>query len=168
MTTASLRKLIVPALLLTLAAPAVAQDPPVESKRDVAHYNLGKKGLALSGYDPVAYFPEGGGKPTKGSEKIELRHGGVLYRFASAKHRDLFKKKPARFEPAYGGWCAFAMAQGKKVEVDPKSFLVSGGELTVFYKGFLNDTRKKWLEQPKQLETKADAAWKKTLATKKK
>lgn len=167
MTTASLRKLLVPALLLGLAAPAVAQDPPKEKQRDVSHFNLGKDGLAIEGYDPVAYFPEGGGKPAKGAKDLELRHRGVLYRFATKENRALFEKSPARFEPAYGGWCAYAMAQGEQVEVDPKSFLVTGGELTLFYKGLFNDTRKKWQKKPAEYEKKADAAWAKITAKKK-
>jgi YHS domain-containing protein len=151
------------ALLFALAPRGLAEDPPQEKRRDVSHFNLGKDGLALEGYDPVAYFEEGGGKPRKGSKEFELRHRGVLYRFSSAKHKRLFEARPARFEPAYGGWCAYAMAKGDKVEVDPKSFLVTDGELTLFYKGLFNDTRKKWLKQPAELKKKADAAWKKIL-----
>ena len=140
---------------------AVQEDEKKEERSDLKHLNLGKEGLALDGYDPVAYFAEGGGKAKEGSKKITLRHGGVLYRFASEKNRELFEKTPSKFEPKYGGWCAYAMALDEKVEVDPKSFLVTNGELKLFYKGFLNDTRKKWQKEPKVLEPKADANWKK-------
>jgi hypothetical protein len=155
------RRLFLALAVLLVATPlGLAQ----EKKRDVSHFNLGKDGLALEGYDPVAYFEEGGGKPKRGSKDFELRHRGVLYRFSSAKHKSLFGKRPERFEPAYGGWCAYAMAKGDKVEVDPKSFLLTDGVLTVFYKGLFNDTRKKWLEQPAELKKKADATWRKLLA----
>lgn len=162
-------------LLLTLAPAPVHDLPPTpetgtvvaatqeeerEQERDVKLFNLGKDGLAIEGYDPVAYFAEGGGKPKQGSKQITLRHRGVLYRFASEEHRELFKQTPARFEPKYGGWCAFAMASKQQVEIEPKSFLVTNGELKLFYKGFLNDTRKKWQKEPKVLEPKADAFWK--------
>ncbi len=85
---------------------------------------------------------------------------GVRYRFANEKNRELFKQEPAAFEPLYGGWCAYAMARGEEVEVDPKSFLVTNGELKLFYKSFFNDTRKKWNKEPKVLKPRSDAAWK--------
>lgn len=144
--------------LLLFSLPAFTQE---KKPRDLKHHNLGKDGLAIAGYDPVAYFPEGGGKAKKGSDKITTRHEGVLYRFASEANRKLFLAKPARFEPEYGGWCAYAMARGKKVEVNPKSFLVTDGKLLLFYKSFLNDTRAKWLEKAAALKLQADAAWKK-------
>jgi hypothetical protein len=139
----------------------VAREDEEKQARDVSQFNLGKHNLALEGYDPVAYFKEGGGKPRKGSKSIELVHRGVRYRFATEKNRDLFKKSPAAFEPLYGGWCAYAMARGEQVEVDPKSFLVTDGQLKVFYKSFFNDTRKKWNKEPQVLKPKSDAAWKK-------
>lgn len=160
--------LVALALALSLPpAPAPTADPaPLvqeEQKRaDFAHLNLDKQGLSLSGYDPVAYFPEGGGKATKGSADIALLAGGVTWRFANEKNRELFRASPKRFEPAYGGWCAWAMASGDKVEIDPKSFLIEDGRLFVFYDGFLADTRKKWLKAGgATLRPKADAAWKK-------
>lgn len=80
------------------------------TSRATAAWNLaGTSHLALSGYDPVAYFPEGGGKPAKGAQSISLVHGGVLYRFATEANKAAFESNPARYEPAYGGWCAWAM-----------------------------------------------------------
>jgi len=145
-----------------IAAAPGTQEPP-RKQRDVSQYNLGKNQLALEGFDPVAYFAEGGGGALKGLPEIEHLHEGVRYYFASEKNRELFKKRPERFEPRYGGWCAFAMAEGKKVEIDPKSFHVEGSKLFVFYKSFINDTRKKWLKNPVELERQADAAWAETL-----
>jgi len=141
------------------ALDAVGRQDPPKKERDVSQYNLGKHELALEGFDPVAYFPEGGGEALKGLAENELVYEGVRYYFASEKNLELFKKHPARFEPHYGGWCAYAMADGKKVEIDPKSFHVEDGKLFVFYKSFINDTRKKWLRNPVELERKADKAW---------
>lgn len=139
------------------ATPAVVQE---EGKRDVSHWNLDKNKLAIEGYDPVAYFPEGGGKAQKGSDKITVTHKGVVYRFASEANKALFLKTPDKFEPAYGGWCAYAMSGGDKVEVDPKSFTITNGKLCLFYKSFFNDTRSKWVKNEAELAKKADAAWK--------
>lgn len=146
-------------LLLFLAPPIAAQQPPPKPPRDLTHYNLDKKKLALQGYDPVAYFPAGGGKPRKGLETITATHEGVVYRFASAEHRKLFLAMPTTFEPQYGGWCAFAMADQDKVEVDPESFLVTDGKLYLFFKAWYADTRAKWKKDEQALAVKADAAW---------
>ena len=142
--------------MLPVLAAAQADGAP---RRDLSHYNL-EKGLALDGHDPTAYFPEGGGEPTKGRTDLQTTHRGVTYRFATRENRERFLAEPSRFEPAYGGWCAYAMASGQEVEVDPESFLIEDGRLLVFYKGFLNDTRKKWRKQGSAtLRPQADAHW---------
>ena len=139
-----------------------------EKKRPhLAHFNLGKKGLAIQGYDPVAYFKEGGGKPLEGKKSLTHTHLEVTYRFATQKNLDLFKKDPAKFEPLYGGWCAYAMADNDKTEINPKSFLIQDGKLLLFYDGFWGNTRKRWLKDPKGFSPKANAGWKK-FTTKKK
>jgi YHS domain-containing protein len=147
----------------SVPARALAQEQEKEKQekkpRDLTHFNLGKKNLALQGRDPVAYFPVGGGKPKKGLETLTAVHEGVLYRFASEENRKLFLADPARYEPQYGGWCAYAMADGEKVEIDPESFLVTDGKLTLFFKSWYADTRAKWLKDEKGLKTKADKAW---------
>jgi len=147
----------------TVAAPARIQTPDEGGKRPgLKQYNLGKHGLALEGYDPVAYFPEGGGKPAKGKAELSLTVRGVTYRFATKEHLELFEARPEQFEPAYGGWCAYAMSDGRKVSVDPESYLIEDGRLLLFYKSFFSNTRKKWKKEGgDKLRPKADAAWKK-------
>ena len=91
------------------------------------HYNLEKSGLALAGYDPLSYFL---GNPKKGSSTYTYNHNGVTYRFANAKNMELFKASPAKYEPAYGGWCAYAMgAKGEKGEVSPETFKIVDGRI---------------------------------------
>ncbi len=147
-----------------------AEKAPPDPKlaRDVSQYNLGEDGLAIAGYDPVAYFPEGGGTPTEGDEKITYDFRGVHYRFATTEHRDLFVKDPTKFEPAYGGWCAYGMAKDDKVEIDPESFLIIDGHLMLYYDGLFADTRAKWQDEgTATLKPKADKAWDGFLAKKK-
>lgn len=141
-------------------APAPASPEPV---RKTSEWNIEKSTrLAIDGYDPVAYFPEGGGKAIKGEKDITVDYKGVVYRFANQKHKDLFLASPSRYEPVSGGWCAWAMQEGDKVEVDPKSFIVKDGRLFLFYNGFLADTRAKWLKGDHSAEaTKVDSQWKK-------
>ncbi|MEM1107301.1 MAG: YHS domain-containing (seleno)protein [Planctomycetota bacterium] len=124
-----------------------------------ADLNTDKKGLALEGYDPVAYFPDYGGKPLPGKKDLTAEFAGATYRFANAANREAFLAEPAAFAPAYGGWCAYAMADGKKVEINPKRFEVHDGRLFVFYKAWLTDTLKPWQKDRDQLRDRADAEW---------
>jgi len=152
----------VAALQTTATKPTEASPAPV---RNATQWDLdGKNRLAIDGYDPVAYFPEGGGKPTKGAKEHEFLYEGVTYRFASAEHLALFKQSPSKYEPAHGGWCSYAMwKNGEKVEIDPASFIVKDDRLFLFYDGWGGDTRKKWLAAGDHAAqaSAADAAWKK-------
>lgn len=138
------------------SAPDAGQQAPA-GPRNTTEYN--HPSLAIEGYDPVAYFPEGGGKPLKGDKKFAHEHRGVTYHFASQANRDAFIANPAKYEPAYGGWCAYAMASGEKVEIDPKASRITNGRLLLFYRDFLTDTRKPWAKDEAALIAKADAAW---------
>lgn len=122
-------------------------------------FNL-EKGLAIEGYDPVAYFTLH--KAVKGEKANAFTNQGVTYYFSTAANRELFKKEPAKYEPAYGGWCAYAMgAKGEKVEVDPETFTIMDGRLFLFYNKFFNNTLKDWNKDAQHLRTQADANWNK-------
>ena len=99
--------------------------------RNAMEYNI-EMGLGLKGYDPVSYFPEGGGSPLMGQEMFKLEYMGVTYQFASAAHLDLFIENPDKYEPTYGGWCAYAMASGSKVDIQPTLFTLNGNRLHFF------------------------------------
>ena len=146
----------------SLVLAASSGDKSDEAVRKASEWNLGKDKLAMKGYDPIAYFPEGGGTATTGDANITTEYGGVVYRFASTAHRETFLANPARYEPAHGGWCSYAMLEGDKVQVDPKSFIVKRDRLFLFYKGLLGDTRAKWLKAEHATEAMtADGMWKK-------
>ena len=169
----TLRGVITVASILLSAAAANAQEskPKPETGREtwvnkderkLNKYEIGRSRLAIEGYDPVAYFKEGGGKPTKGKKDFEYTHRGVIYRFASAEHLKLFKENPDTYEPTHGGWCAYAMAKGDYTEPNPKRFLIQEGRLMLFYDGLFGDTYKMWLDEgPEELEKKADEFWQK-------
>ena len=123
-------------------------------------HNLLGESVGLVGYDPLSYFPEGGGKPAKGLISISAEHEGVTYRFATEAHKTAFLKNPAKYAPAFGGWCTWAVAElGKRVDVDPESYVVKDGRLLVFYRDPALDTRAKFLENPNALLKKAEANW---------
>ena len=157
--------LTIAACFLSAAASAQAETERAREpapRASAKHYNLGKQRLAIQGYDPVSYFAAGGSKPRRGDARYTLDHSGVVYRFASKQNLELFRKSPAKFEPAYGGWCAYAMREGDKVEVDAESFLIQDGRLMLFYNGFWGNTRKSWSRGDTGGQAKAaDAAWKK-------
>lgn len=128
--------------------------------------NLDKKGLALEGYDAVSYFAPDASKkgPIKGDPRFEAKHDGATYQFSSEVNKLEFLKNPNKYLPAFGGWCAYAVAEKKeKVEVDTKSFLIQDGRLLLFFKGFLADTRDKWLNTKSKTAMnylkEADANW---------
>ena len=101
------------------APPALAQPRPATAER-----------LGLKGYDPVAYFTLG--MATPGVAAYEFVWDGVRYRFASARHRDMFRADPDRYSPQFGGQCAMNMANGNVRESDPTIWVISDGRLYVF------------------------------------
>jgi YHS domain-containing protein len=101
--------------------------------------NTDNGGLAIRGYDPVAYFTEG--KPTAGVAEFKASHEGATYQFATAANRDLFVKEPAKYTPQYGGFCAFAASVGKKFDADPNVWKLVDGKL---YLNVNPDVAVKW------------------------
>jgi YHS domain-containing protein len=86
--------------------------------------------LALRGYDPVAYFTEK--RPMRGDPQYQHEWDGAIYRFASAKHLELFKVNPDRYLPQYNNFCAASLAKGIKYHGDPEHWLVVDGRLYLF------------------------------------
>jgi YHS domain-containing protein len=94
-------------------------------------FNLDKNSLAIQGYDPVAFFTDN--KPVKGDPKLSTSFKGANYLFASKEHKDLFDKEPSKYEPAFGGYCAFGVSRNKLVEIDPDAFQIVDGRLLLQY-----------------------------------
>lgn len=106
--------------------------------------NIDHNGLALKGYDPVSYFHSG--KAQKGNQKFNFQYNHVTYWFIDNVNKQEFLTNPRKYEPQFGGWCAYAVANSKsKVDIDPQSFLIQDGRLLLFYNGLWGDTRKKWI-----------------------
>jgi YHS domain-containing protein len=113
-----------------------------------------KEGLALRGYDPVAYFTQG--QPVKGLPQFQAQHQGAVFHFASAAHRDSFVSTPEKYAPQYGGYCAFGMSNGYKAATDPASFTVREGKL---YLNYNSDVQKMWKANMPAFISKADQLW---------
>jgi len=143
-------------LTLTISSAVTAQDAAAIRKKN---FNL-DKGVAIKGYDPVAYFTEN--KAIKGSKDIATAFEGAIYYFSSDANKQTFKANPSKYEPQYGGWCAYAMGHdGSKVEIDPETFKIIDNKLYLFYNKYFNNTLKTWNKDETNLKMHADANWKK-------
>lgn len=132
----------------------------ISQKKSVDPVHLNREGVALAGYDPVSYFE---GSPLLGKAEYSHEDRGILYWFSSRENRDRLAKDPGRYEPAFGGWCAYAMAlKGQQVEVDPLTYKIVDGRLLLFYNKRFTNTLELWNELPEP-ESKylqqADSAW---------
>ena len=139
-------------IAITISTCSTAQSPDKHLNTD--------KGLALEGYDAVAYFSEK--KAVEGEAEISSKYQGASYYFKSVANKKAFDNNPAAYLPQYGGWCAYAMgASGEKVEVDPATFKIRDGKLYLFYNRFFNNTLTKWNENEAALQQKANKNWSK-------
>jgi YHS domain-containing protein len=116
--------------------------------------NTDKTGLALYGYDAVAYQTDSSAR--KGSEEFTAMYDGATYRFATAANRDAFQAAPDKYLPAYGGYCAYGVTRGYKVKIDPEAFRVVEGRL---YLNYDKDVQAKWLKDIAAYIAKANANW---------
>jgi len=122
------------------------------------NFNI-RKNAAIEGYDPVSYFDF---KPVEGTPALSYTYRNVTYYFVSDGNRKRFVASPERYEPAYGGWCAYAMGEtGKKVKIDPETYKILEGKLYLFYNFWGNNTLTDWNKNEKKLKIQADSHWKK-------
>ena len=116
--------------------------------------NVNRRGVAIDGYDPVAYFTDG--QAVQGDSAIAVEHEGATYYFASTEHRDLFTANPESYLPEYGGWCAYAMASGSFARINPQAWVIHDGRL------FLNFSRRinnRFVGDLEGFIASADQAW---------
>ena len=93
--------------------------------------NLASNGVAVKGYDVVAYATDGAA--TKGRAEFEYRWQGGIWRFANAANRDRFAADPARFAPQFGGYCSWAVSRGYTADIDPDAWKIVDGKLYLNY-----------------------------------
>ena len=117
-------------------------------------------GVALGGYDPVAYFEAG--KPTKGLVALNHQYRGSLFLFSTPENRSRFAAAPEKYAPQFGGFCALGTANGYKVKTEPDAFKVVDGKLYFNYNrkvlelwtqdqaGYIKRANENWPEVAKQ------------------
>ena len=111
-------------------------------------------GVAIKGYDPVAYFTDG--HPVKGSRDFTFTWNDATWQFASAAHRDLFAHDPAAYAPQFGGYCAWAVSQGYTAGIDPASWKIVAGKL---YLNYDSDVQARWAQDIPGFIAKAEKNW---------
>ncbi len=144
----SVKKIFMLILILILSAGLVFGDS------DRNPVNVNKKGIAIKGYDPVAYFTKG--EPVKGSPEFQHEWNSAVWHFSSAEHRDMFKAGPETYAPQYGGYCAYAVSQGSTANIDPKAWKIVDGKL---YLNLNMRIHKKWEKDIPGYIKKADKNW---------
>jgi YHS domain-containing protein len=133
------------ALSVAVATTALAAGPEI---------NASSTGLAMQGYDPVAYFTVG--EPTEGSYKISAIYNDATYRFASEENKAKFEANPEAYAPAYGGYCAFGAAMGFKFDGDPDYWKIVDNKL---YLNLSQDIQERWNGDVPGFIERADVNW---------
>lgn len=111
-------------------------------------------GLAIDGYDPVAFFTDG--KPTLGVGTLELRYDSVVWRFSNPGNRAAFAERPDVYMPQYGGYDPVGVARGVAVAGNPDVWTIVGERLFLFYDGA---QREKFLSDPTRFIATASRKW---------
>lgn len=93
--------------------------------------NLDKNGIGIKGYDPVAFFTQN--QPVKGRPEFESSYKGARYLFASAEDKALFDANPAKYEPQFGGFCAYGASRGHKAPIKIEAWQIVDGRLLMQY-----------------------------------
>ncbi|MFK7829866.1 MAG: YHS domain-containing (seleno)protein [Congregibacter sp.] len=132
---------------LALVTPQLAQ-----AKEEINTTFFGK--LAIEGYDTVAYFTEQ--KAVEGSKDYEFAWRDANWRFSSAANKSLFVADPERYAPSYGGYCAYAVSQGKTASIDPEQWTIVDGRLFLNYNA---DIQQRWLGNRDAYIKAADDNW---------
>lgn len=125
-------------LFMTVNAMAAERINTLEKK---GLFGYAPNGIAIRGYDTVAYFTEG--KPVEGKDAFSTEWEGATWKFASQNHLDLFTGDPEKYAPQYGGYCAYGVAVGNLVKIEPDLWSIVDDKL---YLNFNDKFNNKWLD----------------------
>ncbi len=116
-------------------------------------YTSWRNNLAVGGYDVVSFH---GGSPVEGKPRLNSRWRGAEWLFATQNNLDAFLEDPEKYAPAYGGYCAWAMAKGKLAKGKPKHWTLKDG---ILYLNFNKKIKDRWLKDTDGFIVKADVNW---------
>ncbi len=137
-------------LLSLFSVTALAQVEPID-----------KKGLAVGGYDVVAYFSN---KAIKGLPSLSESYNAATYHFATQANLDAFRKNPSQYIPQFDGFCAWGVgAKNAKFPINPETFKIIDNKLYLFFNGPLNlstfNSINEWNKDEKNLLKAANTNW---------
>ena len=136
---------------LWIVGVALALAPAAQAGQKV---NTNGTNYAIGGYDAVAYFTDN--SAVRGAKKFTHEWSGKTWRFRSAENRDTFAAMPDKYAPAFGGYCAYGVAQGYTVKIDPRAFTIDDGKL---YLNYSKGIKKRFDSDRPGYITKANANW---------
>jgi len=116
--------------------------------------NTDRNGVAIQGYDPVAYFAEN--RPVKGDSHFQATYEGAKYYFSSEANKKTFESNPKKYAPQFGGFCAYAASKGYTAKIEPDAFQILNGRLLLQYD---TDVRDLFNKDPQGNLKKADQNW---------
>ena len=145
-----MKKQILVILIAFISATSLAQ----VSKSKSNPINI-ENGVALQGYDPVAYFDN---QVTKGKIEISTNYKGGTYYFSSEKNQQAFLKNPSHYEPEFGGYCAYGMSEGHQAPVQPEAYTIVNNKL---YMNYNLEVKKMWNKEQDERIKKAQINWEK-------
>ena len=143
---------MLPKILLSILAVSFMAASDIQAKDEI--YTSFFSSDAVSGYDTVAFFKEG--KPVKGLKEYKVSYKGVNWFFSSLENKEAFNNKPEKFAPQYGGYCAWAVANGDTAKGDPVYWTIHTGKLYLNYNEEIKD---RWLKKIEYFISKGDANW---------
>jgi YHS domain-containing protein len=122
---------------------------------------VNKNGVAIGGYDVVAYFKDN--KPVKANSTLKAEFNNITYYFSSIENHKAFLDAPGNYLPEYDGYCALSVTYGKKLSIDPETFRIVNNKLYLFYNGDTSNGKvnflKPWDKNQEKNINKADALW---------
>ncbi len=122
---------------------------------------VSKSGVAVGGYDVVAYFQSA--TAVKGIKQLKSELNGVSYYFSAEDNKKQFDESPEKYLPQYDGYCALSVTYGKKLSIDPETFRIINNKLYLFFNGDTSNGKvnslKVWDKNEAKYVSKADALW---------
>lgn len=146
------RVLLTLSLSLSLSLTAAWAQP--KPTKPVPPISRNAAGLALKGYDPVAYFEVA--KAVPGSPEFSHEFDGAKFLFRSETSKALFVADPAKYMPQYGGYCAWAVGHNYTAPADPEAWKMVDGKL---YLNYNKGVQLKWIAEEGKLISAGDSNW---------
>ena len=112
------------------------------------------RGIAINGYDPVAFFKEASAK--KGSSMYPYKYKEATWLFESKENRDAFMNMPEKYTPQYGGFCAYGTSEGHKAPTQPDTWTIVNDKL---YFNYNKQVKQMWEKDQAHLIIVADQKW---------